>query len=113
MGPLCGPQPCALDISSRARIACLLLSLAVGPSYSDADRQLAARLQTVIQNAATRCAQGIEDMRRERRRFHKEQLPRWKELGTDAMAMVRACPHIGDAVFITQCSCLLDPHGLD
>ena len=112
MGPLCGPEPCALDISSRARIAVLLLTLAEGPSYSDADRRLAARWQTAIQNAATRCAQGIEDMGRERRRFHKEQLPRWKELGTDAMAMVRACPHTGDAVFLTQWSCLLDPQGL-
>ena len=44
MGPLCGPEPCEQDIASRARIACLLLSLARGSSWGGEDRQAATQL---------------------------------------------------------------------
>ena len=111
MAPLCGPEPTEMDIASRARTAKLLLSLADDDSWSDSERSVAAQAQAAITDAASRCEQGLSEMKRMRRQFRPDKLPRWTELGNDAMAAVTACPHAGSCTFMTQWSQVLDPLG--
>ena len=111
LSPLCGTEPTEMDIASRARDAALLLSLAEGDGWDQADRDRAAHMRTTVAVAAARCEEGLEDVRRSRRQLRPDRLPRWKELGGDAMAAVLATPHAGASTFITQWSQVLDPRG--
>ena len=111
LGGLCGPEPTERDIAMRARTASLLLSLAEEADWSTEDRNAASQANSAISAAATKCEKGLIEVRRARRQLHPDKLPRWKELGADALAVIRDTQHADTAVFITQWSQVLDPQG--
>ena len=109
--PLCGSEPTEGDITSRARSASLLLSLAEGGGWSMDDVEAARRMQSAVQRAAALCAAGLPEVRRARRQLKPDKLPRWKELGEDAVQAVLATPGAEGSTFVTQWSQVLAPLG--
>ena len=85
LSPLAGQEPTEMGIAARARTAALLLSLAEGTTWTPEDQATARQACSIIASAAEQCEAGLTEARRARRQHRPDRLPRWKELGADAV----------------------------
>jgi len=111
LSPLAGQEPTEMGIAARARTAALLLSLVEGTTWTPEDQEAARRARSIVATATEQCEAGLAEARRARRQLRPNKLPRWKELGADAVQAVLATPSAGNSTPITQWSQVLDPLG--
>ncbi|CAK0824484.1 unnamed protein product, partial [Prorocentrum cordatum] len=107
LGPLDGPEPEEVDICARARAARTLCSLARDMAWEEGDLRKAQAVDATFVAAGAKCEELLAEARRARCRTRPAKLPRWKELGTNALAAVSSHLAPGYTHFVTQCSQLL------
>ncbi|CAK0910358.1 unnamed protein product, partial [Prorocentrum cordatum] len=102
-----GPEPSAQSVAARARTAIQLCELSRKANWSEADRAKAEAALQHFSAASDTCTTELPDVLRESRRVRTGKLPLWKEVGKEALEMLRQCAGGQDVWFLTQWSSIL------
>jgi len=99
-----GPEPTESKIRSRARLGSLLCSLGTQASWSQDCQRKAAEASRIFQNAADSCCNDLGSALAERKRHKVGTMALHKELGAQALALLRRDALGGTEDILTQWS---------
>ena len=88
-GALEGPEPSEHNIGVRAQMATMVCSMGLWQDWPREELAAAQAALSRFELARTQCINQLDEVLRERRKFKAPTLPLWKELGLEAVRVLK------------------------